>query len=356
MSNWFGYPLLLGMGYVGSKIFKQFKIPAAAMLGSMIMIMATIGIGIPWPEIPLWGRNLFQIIIGIMIGARFSRDTLRMLKGWLAPALFVAVWMLMTGLVNGILLSRISTLDFATSLTSATPGGLAEMSILAFSYNLDVSKVAFFHSLRILLVYITIPLTVKWIRTSQPKFLNHIPQGDTGSTVLREVTSTQPSVLSRPVLRSLALGIIGGILGISLGLPAGSMLGALLIIAVLKIIGLQMPPPSTRMIEFAQIGMGLVIGLTFNQPFTSYLSELWLPLLIISLIQLSSGICLAMAISYFFKWDLLTSLCACSPAGVSQMSVIALELDADPIRVSLMHLVRLVTIILFIPVFLALAG
>ncbi|SMP68467.1 AbrB family transcriptional regulator [Anoxynatronum buryatiense] len=345
------YPALAGVGYTGYRAFKRGSIPAAAMLGSMLLVAVTLGFGVPWPDLPLWTRQFFQIIIGTMIGSRFSRELLRVLKKLVAPAVLVAVWMVMTGLLNGYVLARVSPLDSATALISATPGGLAEMTILAFSYHMDASKVAFFHSLRIILVYATIPMTMKWFQAHPPAF-----QREDASATLIHLSDAQTAPLpwySLPVLRGILLGIVGGTLGYYLGLPAGGMLGALLLIASLRIAGFQMPAPPPQIVTFAQIGMGVVLGLTFNQPFMHYLKALWLPLLVISVMQLLSGFLLAYFIHRIFRWDLLTALCACSPAGLSQMSAIALELDADPVKVSLMHLVRLLAIVLVIPFFLS---
>ena len=345
------YPTLAGVGYTGYWVFKTRRIPAAAMLGSMLLVAATLGLGMPWPEVPFVARQLFQIIIGTMIGSRFSREMLRRLKKLVAPALLVAVWMVMTGLLNGYVLARVSPLDSATALISATPGGLAEMTILAFSYHLDASKVAFFHSLRIILVYATVPMTMKWFQ-AHPAALDRERTPD--SFIQLEESAAAPLPwYSLPVLRGILLGIVGGTLGYSLGLPAGGMLGALLLVASLRIAGFQMPPPPSQVVTFSQIGMGVVLGLTFNQPFMSYLEALWLPLLVISVMQLLSGFLLAYCIHRLFQWDFLTALCACSPAGLSQMSAIALELDADPVKVSLMHLVRLLAIVLVIPLFLS---
>ncbi|MGB4439313.1 MAG: AbrB family transcriptional regulator, partial [Sedimentibacter sp.] len=62
-----------------------------------------------------------------------------------------------------------------------------------------------------------------------------------------------------------------------------------------------------------------------------------------------NGFILSYITHKLFKWDLTTSLLACAPAGISQMSSIALDMNADAVIVSIIQTIRLITIIVFLP-------
>ena len=347
MSNNLLFPLLLLTGLIGYFLFCKLHISAAALIGSMMMVMITTALGVPWPEMPGILRSLFQILIGIMIGCRFTADTPRLFRTWLMPAALMSGWMFLTGLINGVILLMITPFEAGTALLSATPGGLAEMTILAFSYNLDVPKVAFFHTLRVFLVHLLIPPAITLLQHKKSVGTDDVVSRGRIQRPLNSVISFQWIDVS--VTRSLLIGLAGGWLGTRMGMPAGEMLGALFAIGLVRIMNYEVPSPPRQLITFAQIGMGITIGLTFQQSFFGYMGELLIPLLLITALQFLSGFALAMVVHKLFHWDLITALFSCSPAGLSQMSVIALELEADPIRVSLMHLTRLVTLVTLIP-------
>ena len=74
-----------------------------------------------------------------------------------------------------------------------------------------------------------------------------------------------------------------------------------------------------------------------------------LPIFVFSIVVVLNGVALGFFVHRYYGWDLVTSLLACAAAGVTQMSVLALDMDADAVTVSLMQTMRFTLILLVMP-------
>ncbi|HCL79532.1 MAG TPA: AbrB protein, partial [Synergistaceae bacterium] len=99
----------------------------------------------------------------------------------------------------------------------------------------------------------------------------------------------------------------------------------------------------------AQIGLGVVVASHItSQTLSGFLAHA-------ALIVLSTGtmlllsILLGMLLHRMTGWDYPTCLLSTSLGGISQMSIIAEDMGADPLKVSILQTVRLVTILLVLP-------
>ncbi len=90
--------------------------------------------------------------------------------------------------------------------------------------------------------------------------------------------------------------------------------------------------------------------MTFSPETASNLQMMLLSTIGFSVFLVISGIALAFVARTVFGWDLTTSLLACSAAGVTQMSAIALDMKADAVTVGLVQILRLALIVLTMPV------
>jgi len=79
------------------------------------------------------------------------------------------------------------------------------------------------------------------------------------------------------------------------------------------------------------------------------LKAMLLPTIAVTVAMVAWGILLGFMVRRGTGWNLMTCLIATCPGGITQLSSIAEELGADPLRVSLLHLVRLFTIFLVLP-------
>ena len=149
-------PAMLGLviiiaiigGYVGMKL----NLPAAWLLGSLLLVGAVTAVGTFEGQIPAIPIAIAQVIVGMSLGAKFQRDRLRKIPKAIAagtPALFLII-LIMAGL--GFLASQFLPMDAPTMILAFSIGGLAEMVLTARSLELDMAMVAAFQSIRAILV------------------------------------------------------------------------------------------------------------------------------------------------------------------------------------------------------------
>jgi len=339
--------MIFVFGYCGYRIFDFFNIPAAGLVGAMFVVAALSVFGFPFTDVPQQINTVLQAMVGIMIGSRFDRKSFELLRSLLVPALAIAVWMVGTGLIAGIALYQLTHLDLITSIFSASPGGIAEMSVIALDYDVEVSTIALLQFFRIIGTYAIIPVLGRiFSRKSESS-------GSKEQAATSEYESdTEEDLYPLPI--TLLVGLGGGYFAWSFNMPAGGIIGAMVLIGVLQQFSVPLKPLPREGVLTAQIGLGGLIGLRFQAEMIDGLSDMIVPVVLLTLLLLGSSVVLAMLIRNLLSWDMVTCLLSSATAGISQMGIIALEMDADAVVVSLLHLVRIVSIITFLPPIIAL--
>jgi membrane AbrB-like protein len=162
-------------------------------------------------------------------------------------------------------------------------------------------------------------------------------------------------VVLRRVAETLAFAALGGVTAGLLGMPAGYLSGAIVITAAAALAGrpLLMPQLLTRCI-FVVIGisLGAVVTPRTLQGMAAY--PLSIAMLIVAMACVSLG-----GAAYLYlvhRWQLLSAYLASSPGGMSQVLVVAAELDADLRGVAIVQTMRVVVIAVGLPSGLALLG
>jgi membrane AbrB-like protein len=156
--------LFLLLSFIGGAIGILLKVPAGALLGSMILIGALQATNmLVIDNIPQIIRWIVQAVLGLMIGLMFSRDVLKITKKTLSGLLIVGFGGIISAFLLGFLVYGLTGLSFKTSVIAAAPGGIAEMLTLADSMDADTQAVALLHLLRFFIVMSTIPIILSWM-------------------------------------------------------------------------------------------------------------------------------------------------------------------------------------------------
>jgi membrane AbrB-like protein len=145
-----GFALLaIGAGMIIGHVFRM---PVKYMLGPMLVSAGLHVMGITEFQLPAWLAAFAQIVLGATIGCRFRgvshREILRI--GGLSFGA-VLLLLLITGLFAEVT-SLLSGYDFTAVLLAYSPGGLAEMSLIAYALNIEVMFVFSLHVARVILV------------------------------------------------------------------------------------------------------------------------------------------------------------------------------------------------------------
>lgn len=144
--------LLLICGLVGMFFGHVLRLPAKYLLGPMITsaVVHTAG----WTELhpPFEIVNLAQLVLGVVIGCRFAGTSpalvLRIIKLSLGSTLILLAWTLLFAVLVG----RLIEVEPVTVVLAFSPGGLAEMSLIALALHAEVAFVSLHHIIRIVVV------------------------------------------------------------------------------------------------------------------------------------------------------------------------------------------------------------
>ena len=335
---------LFAIGVPGWLLFRFFRVPASAMIGAMVSagFIAVKGWGLP--DVPLGANLVLQVTLGLFIGVRVTREARSEFRKSAPVALLAGVWWLLLPLLLGWLMTKWFGLDLPTSLLGTVPGGIAEMSLLALTLNANAALVALMQFFRLAAVLVGMPFLSAWIsrrvgdRQEKRDEAAFRPGGDRPSgRPVREMALT------------LALAVLGGLAGSRAGLPAGGFVGAMAMTGFVSVLGFRLRPLPVVCRTAAQVGLGALIGLNVTPEVIGILRAMLLPTLAVTVAMVAWGILLAFMVRKSTGWNLMTCLIATCPGGITQLASIADELGADPLRVSLLHLVRLFTIFLVLP-------
>lgn len=155
--------LFLLLSYIGGTIGLRLKLPAGALLGSMLFVggfklLGTVELNDVSPIL----RMATQIALGTMIGLHFMRDILRLPMKRLSAFLIVGIGSILTALAINTIFHHFSIAPFITGLIAFAPGGLAEMITLSDSIQSDTQTVVIIHLIRFLIIMLTFKSLMNW--------------------------------------------------------------------------------------------------------------------------------------------------------------------------------------------------
>ncbi len=340
--------LVFLLGYLGYRVFRFFHIPGGAITGSLLLVAIFSCLGVGWANIPSYFNTFFQVVLGTAVGCKFDRETAPRIKTLIVPSLFVTVSMAGISLVMGVLLAKITGIEPGTAFYASMPGGLAEMSLLAMERNLNAPVVTLFQYMRVLATFISVPLIA--LRYNQG-----VKEEAAGLAAAPEAGGDKNNKAGAyQIITTLVIGGVSGFTAKAIGVPVGGLLGAMTVVGLLRILGVTLKPLPRRLVIFAQIGLGVYLGTTFSQEVVATLYRLLIPTVIFSVVIVLIGVILGVLIHRFWGLDLVTSLLACAAAGVTQMSAIALDMDADAVTVGLLQAFRYAVTMMVMPAIISL--
>jgi len=157
------FGLALGGYYIG----KWIRLPLPHLLGPLLL--SAIGHISGLIEIPriLEFVILAQVTIGGAVGARLSEVSFRELSSYFFDALFTAFLIIAIYGACAFGLAHFTGIDSIKMLLAFIPGGLYEVTLLALVFGFDVAFVGFHHTIRIILIFLALPVLVKFTQRSK---------------------------------------------------------------------------------------------------------------------------------------------------------------------------------------------
>jgi membrane AbrB-like protein len=151
------YVLLGACAIVGYILGKRLGLPAAPVLGPMILSAATHVTGLVTVAPPTLLVIAAQLTIGTIIGTRFLGATMGEIRRDMGLSVVATFLMLLVAVAfaEGIYLA--SAIPLTQGFLAYAPGGLAEMSLLALAMDQDATYVSSMHIIRITIVIAVAP-------------------------------------------------------------------------------------------------------------------------------------------------------------------------------------------------------
>ena len=134
--------LLVAASAAAGLLFARLKIPAGLLLGAALA-SAALGLGgIVHGAAPNSILIPANIILGVMIGLRFTGISLSELRAAFSDGFAGFIIAMVIAMAGAVVTSAVADLPLALTLLAFSPGGLEAMTIMAFALNLDPAYVA----------------------------------------------------------------------------------------------------------------------------------------------------------------------------------------------------------------------
>ena len=335
--------LTLIIAILGGYLASKKKVPAAYMLGALFLV-AIFNIFFNRAFLPSYFKFVIQIATGTFIGSRFRSEDVKMLKKVIVPGMVMVVLMIAFSFLLSYLMSTFLGIDNLTSFFATAPGGIMDISLIAYDFKANTSQVALLQLIRLISVISFVPFfTKKCYERNIKKSVNSEQEIENKKEKKFEIKS------EKSFLFTIIVGIIGGIIGYFSHLPAGTMSCSMAFVAYFNVKTHKAYMPSTLRKIIQSFG-GALIGAKVTLGDVIALKDLILPIILIIV-----GFCLMNVLVGFFlykttKFSLSTALLSASPGGMSDISLMAEDLGANGPQVASMQFLRAVFIVGVYPI------
>ncbi|GKT01287.1 AbrB family transcriptional regulator [Acidovorax sp. SUPP3434] len=286
-------------------------------------------------------RNAGQWTLGAVLGLYFTPQVTALVAGlWWAIALGVA-WALFGGWLFGAWLYRVHAPHLqgvpapvvrATSYFSGAIGAASEMTLLAEREHARTDLVAASHSLRLVIVTVTIPFALQF-------------------SGLHGLDLLPPAVR---VVDVQGLALLAGLTGLGalamdrLGRANPWFMGALLVSMGLAMAGITLSAVPQALVNAAQLVIGVSLGVRFRPGFL-HTAPRWLGSVAIgTLVLLAVCALFAVALSRATGLHWVTMVLASAPGGIAEMSITAKVLQLGVPVVTAFQVCRLIAVLLLV--------
>lgn len=323
----------LALALIGVVLFKLLNLPLPFLFGPMTACLIAALAGVQ-----LKGMGtvsvLARTILGVAVGASITPEVVGRIPQMAGSVALVPVYVVLIGLV-GVPFFRRLGFDPVTSWYAAMPGGLQDMVIFGTEAGGDGRALALIHATRVLIIVTLAPVILTGLYGA----------GLTGAVgaPIRNLPLLELALMAGAAL-------IGWKGAERIGLFGATILGPMIVTAILSLAGLIHTRPPAEAIWAAQLFIGLgigvqYVGVTLRELRSFVLSGLAFVVLLAALAALFTEIVTLSGLAQPVEGFL-----AFAPGGQAEMTVLALVAGADLGFVILHHLTRIVIVILGAPV------
>jgi membrane AbrB-like protein len=164
-NDWKDYAILIACGLIGATAARLLRMPAAFMMGPMIVSAAAHLSGLTDSRPPGELVAAAQVVVGAAIGCRFVGAAIDRLHREMAASIGAAFVMIAVAIAFAEITVAITGLNLDATILSYAPGGFAEMSLIGLALGIEIAMVATHHLFRLFLILLTSPVIFRlWLQ------------------------------------------------------------------------------------------------------------------------------------------------------------------------------------------------
>jgi membrane AbrB-like protein len=309
--------------------FTYFGLPAGLVSGSVVAVATAALLGRP-VKLPLVLAQFCAVVIGILLGAVVTPDTLRGVATWPASIALLMVCSIVMITATMTYLRVVHGWDALSALLASSPGALAQAISLATELGGDLRAIAIVQTVRILLLVVGLPNGLALFGQVAPSVA--VLRGPADVAVLGQM------ILLAVVSTACALAFF------KVRFPGGLLFGAMTGSAILHGSGLIHAVLPWWIGSAATITLGAVVGSRFAnmtvRMLVGYLGAAFGSFAV----AMSVATIFILIVAYFFPFPIANIVIAFSPGAQDTMMVLALALHLDPVYVGAHHLARFLVV------------
>jgi membrane AbrB-like protein len=156
-----GWALTIAVAAVGALVGPRLRLPAAAFLGPTLLAAVLTLSGAVDVAVPPLLREAAFAAIGLYIGLRFERATIRSIGKLIRPVLVSIVALIVGCFLLAWVLKVTADVSLLDAYLATTPGGLYAVLPIAFGSGADAAFVLAVQGLRVLVMVLAAPIVVR---------------------------------------------------------------------------------------------------------------------------------------------------------------------------------------------------
>lgn len=153
----------LAIGVVGAWLARRIGLPAAALLGPMVLGAVLESSGLAHPQLPGWLLAPCYLLVGWRIGLGFTPQIVAAARRVLPRLLLATATLVLFCAGCALLLARLSGKDLMSCYLAMSPGGADSVAIIASSTPVDVPFVMSMQVARFVAVLLIGPALARWL-------------------------------------------------------------------------------------------------------------------------------------------------------------------------------------------------
>jgi hypothetical protein len=319
----------LAIALAGGLTFTYLQLPAGLVSGSVLAVATAALLGRP-VRLPLPLARICYVIVGILLGAVVTPETLRGVTTWPVSIALMMLCSVALILATSSYLRIVHRWDPLSAILGASPGAMAQVIALGSELGGDLRAIAIVQTVRVLLIVIGLPNGLALFGLEVPAVA--VARGPADVSVLGQM------ILLVVVSASFAFAFL------YLRFPGGLMFGALTGSALLHGTGYVHAVLPWWIGSGSVVTLGALVGSRFANTTARMLVGYLGAALGSFAVSMAVAAFFVTLVVHFFPFPVANVMIAFAPGAQDTMMVLALALHLDPVYVGAHHLARFLVV------------